>query len=110
MMGDGANDAIAFQAANTGIAVQGCIELGLRNSDLVLTRPGLRGVLEAYHISRKAMRVVRLNFAVTLTYNILAGSLAALGLMQPLWAAVLMPLSALSVFAITQWRLREDTP
>lgn len=108
MVGDGANDALAFQTADVGIAVQGSIDLGVQNSDLVLTRPGLQPLIEARRIAERAMQVVCQNFAVTFSYNLFAGTLAAAGLMQPLWAAILMPLSALSVFALTQWRLREE--
>lgn len=110
MVGDGANDAIAFQTAGVGIAVQGSIDLGIRNCDIVLTRPGLESLLDARNLSEKAMRVIHLNFTVTLSYNLLAGTLAAMGLMQPLWAAILMPLSAFSVFFLTQWRMKEASP
>lgn len=104
MVGDGANDAIAFQGASVGIAVQGAVDLSLKNADVVLTRPGLESLVEAIELARSSLRLVRLNFAITLAYNTIAGALAIAGLMQPLWAAILMPLSALSVFLLTQWQ------
>ncbi len=104
MVGDGANDAAAFQAAAVGVAVAGAMELSLKNSDLVLTRPGLHSLVEAFKISRQTMAIIRSNFSVTLAYNLCAGILALTGHMSPLLAAILMPLSAMSVYLLTQWR------
>ena len=106
MVGDGANDAIAFRAAGVGIALQGAVELSLQNSDLVITKPSLTGLIDAIWESRSTMALVRRNFAFTLAYNVVAGSLAVAGLMSPLLAAVIMPLSALTVFSFTQWQTR----
>jgi heavy metal translocating P-type ATPase len=104
MVGDGANDAVAFRAADVSVAMQGAVELSLRHSDLLLTRPGLGSLLEAVRLSRSTMQLVRMCFTLTLAYNILAGTLAVAGLMQPLFAALLMPLSALTVFSFITWR------
>ena len=104
MVGDGANDAVAFQSAAVGVAMQSAIDLSLKNSDVVLTRPGLEGLLEAVRLSIATMKIVRLNLFSTLFYNSFAGTLAAIGWMEPLWAAILMPLSALTVFSLTQWQ------
>jgi P-type E1-E2 ATPase len=106
MVGDGANDALAFQAADVGIAVQGAVDLSLKNADIALTRPGLLSLAEAFLLARSTMKLVRANFAFTLFYNLAAGILAATGHMSPLLAACLMPLSSLTVFAYTQWRTR----
>lgn len=108
MVGDGANDAIAFRAAAVGIALQGAVELSLQNSDLVITKPSLVGLLDAVWEARASMALVRRNFAFTLAYNVVAGGLAIGGLMNPLLAAVLMPLSALTVFTFTQWQTRRN--
>lgn len=104
MVGDGANDAVAFQAASVGIAVQGAIELSLKNSDLALSRQGISSLLPAIEMAENTMRIIRANFSVTLFYNLVAGTLAITGFMSPLLAAILMPASALTVFAYTQWR------
>ncbi len=104
MVGDGANDAVAFRAADVSIAMQGAVELSLRHSDILLTRPGLASLLDSILLARSTMRLVKQGFALTLAYNLLAGSLAVAGMMQPLLAAILMPMSALSVFAYISWR------
>jgi heavy metal translocating P-type ATPase len=110
MLGDGANDSVAFQAASVSIAVRGAVDLSLRNADVALATSGLTGALRAIRTANRAMRVVRTNFRISLAYNVLAGTLALAGGMSPLLAAVLMPLSALSVFTFTQWSTRRNQP
>ena len=68
---------------------------------MLLTKPGLASLPRALRLSQKTMTLVKTNFAFTLAYNIAAGSLAITGHMSPLLAAVLMPLSALTVFLYT---------
>lgn len=102
MLGDGANDAAAFAVADVGMAVQGSLEAGMRSADVYLTARGLRPVIRAVEISRETMRVVRRGLLFTVLYNGTAGTLAWFGYMSPLLAAVLMPLSALTVFLLVQ--------
>jgi heavy metal translocating P-type ATPase len=104
MVGDGANDAVAFQGARVGIAMQGSMELSLKNAHVQLTSPGLGSLASAFRLARGSMRLMKFNFSFTLAYNILAGGSALAGEMSPLLAAILMPASACTVFAFTLWR------
>lgn len=110
MVGDGANDSVAFQGAAVGIAMQGAMELSLKNADILLTAPGLRSLVTAIRLARRTNRLLRLNFSFTLAYNLVAGSLALGGVMSPLLAAVLMPASAATVFAFTFWQTKGGEP
>ncbi|NUM89757.1 MAG: HAD-IC family P-type ATPase, partial [Bdellovibrionales bacterium] len=108
MVGDGANDAAAFSAAGVGVAMHGSVEMALQTAHVFLSRPGLRGLLDLLRFADRNARVIRTNLLFSASYNVLGGTLAMLGWMTPLHAAVLMPLSALTVFASTLIQLRRD--
>ncbi|MGZ3709810.1 MAG: heavy metal translocating P-type ATPase, partial [Bdellovibrionota bacterium] len=99
MVGDGANDSIALAEAHVGIAVHSGAEVSLRAADIYLSTPGVAPVSRLITVSRETMRVIRRNFRISLLYNLIAGTAALLGKIDPLFAAVLMPVSSLSVIA-----------
>jgi len=105
MIGDGANDAAALSRADVGIAVFGGTEASLGAAHVFLRRPGLAPVVDAFEGSRRALRVIRRNMRLSLVYNLVGVTLAALGLIGPLGAAILMPLSSLTV-VISSYRSR----
>jgi Cu2+-exporting ATPase len=97
MVGDGVNDAAALALADVGVAVQGGSGASVVAADVVLTRPGLQPLLELHRGSRGVLAVVHRNLGFSLVYNVVGASLALLGLVGPLLAAVLMPISSLTV-------------
>jgi Cu2+-exporting ATPase/Cu+-exporting ATPase len=97
MIGDGANDAIALASASVGVAVHGGLEASIRASDIYLSRPGLRQIPLLVIIGRETLRTVKRNFAISLGYNAVTATAAILGKINPLFAAILMPISAFFV-------------
>ena len=90
-------DAAAIAAANVGIGVQGGAEACLATADVYLTRSDLSALVELTDGSRRTLRVIRRNIALSIAYNVVGASMAMFGLLTPLAAAILMPASSITV-------------
>lgn len=106
MLGDGANDSLAFDRAlcrGTPVIHRGVLE---RKADFYYLGRGIHGIralLDADRVRRRTQFAV---LAFSVAYNLLAVGLAVAGAMNPLLAAALMPINSLLTLAIVGWGMR----
>lgn len=97
MIGDGANDALALSSAYVSAAVQGSLDISFRSADSYFLRPGIEPLAPLICAAKKTKQTIYRNLSISLFYNVIGVALALGGWVTPLVAAVVMPLSSLSV-------------
>ncbi|MBL4604663.1 MAG: HAD-IC family P-type ATPase, partial [Flavobacteriaceae bacterium] len=101
MIGDGLNDSGALAQSDVGIALSEDINVFSPACDAILDARKFQDVPIFIELSKQSMRIVRQAFVVSLVYNLVGLYFAITGQLSPVIAAILMPLSSISIVVFT---------
>ncbi len=97
MTGDGLNDAGAFMQSDVALSVADDIYHFSPAGDAIIEAKRFYKLFHYIQFARKSLTIVKINFAISFLYNLVGLSFAITGNLSPVVAAIIMPLSSISV-------------
>ena len=97
MIGDGLNDAGALAQSNVGISISENVNVFSPACDAILDAGAFEKLHYFLKLSHRAIRTIKMSFAVSLLYNVVGLTFAVTGHLLPLVAAIIMPLSTITI-------------
>ena len=106
MLGDGLNDAGALKQANFGIAITDNINNFTPGCDAIMSGKALSLLPNFIQLGKDGLKTIKISFAIATAYNLIGVYYAVQGTLYPLVAAVLMPISTITIISFTSLATR----
>src|SRR5690606_28421863 len=101
MIGDGLNDAGALAQSNVGISISENVNVFSPACDAILDASQFSKLYAFIKAAKSALNVIKWSFVLSLVYNVIGLYFAVTGQLAPVIAAILMPLSSISIVVFT---------
>ncbi|NEV93635.1 HAD-IC family P-type ATPase [Psychroflexus sp. YR1-1] len=101
MVGDGLNDAGALKQADIGIAISENVNVFSPACDAIMDASEFYKLDKYVEITKKGIQIIKFGFMFSFLYNVVGLYFALTGQLQPVIAAILMPLSSISIVIFT---------
>lgn len=101
MIGDGLNDSGALAQSDVGIAISENINVFSPACDGILDASRFKDLPQFIQLAKRGKRIIKWSFVCSLLYNLAGLVLAISGNLKPVYAAILMPLSSISIVVFT---------
>lgn len=99
MAGDGLNDAGALRQSNVGLVLTEDVHAFFPACDVLMDASRFNQLPDFIRFSKTSVSIVKVSFLLSLVYNFIGIGLAVSGSLSPVFAAIFMPLSSMSVVA-----------
>jgi len=97
MVGDELNDAGALAQSNVGVSISENVNVFSPACDAILDAKQFQKLNYFLKLSKKAITTIKWSFTLSLLYNVVGLSFAITGNLLPLVAAIIMPLSTITI-------------
>ncbi|MEQ6123357.1 heavy metal translocating P-type ATPase metal-binding domain-containing protein [Pseudotenacibaculum sp. MALMAid0570] len=101
MVGDGLNDSGALAQSNIGISISEDINVFSPACDGILSAEKFKKIPLFLNLTKRSIKVIKHAFLLSLVYNVIGLYFAVTGQLSPVVAAILMPLSSISIVVFT---------
>ena len=99
MVGDGLNDAGALAQSNVGVSISENVNVFSPACDAILDATEFQKIYPFLKFSKKAITTIKISFGLSILYNIVGLTFAITGNLSPLVAAIIMPLSTITIIS-----------